>query len=74
MSLLFGLLLLAAETASPATAATTAAPVAAPAANADKAEKSEKKICKREASTESRLGAKRVCLTAEQWKARQSES
>jgi hypothetical protein len=30
----------------------------------------EKKICKREAATESRLGAKKVCLTAAQWKAR----
>jgi hypothetical protein len=28
----------------------------------------EKKICKRIESTESRLGAKKVCLTAEQWK------
>jgi hypothetical protein len=37
-------------------------------ADADKADKAERKICKREESTESRLGGKRICLTAEQWK------
>ena len=39
-------------------------------ATATEASKEEKKICKREAATESRLGAKKVCLTAAQWKAR----
>lgn len=33
--------------------------------------KAERRICKREESTESRLGGKRVCLTAEQWRERQ---
>ena len=37
-------------------------------ADADKIQKNEKKICKREESTESRLGGKRICLTAEQRK------
>jgi hypothetical protein len=40
----------------------------ATAAGAEKAGKEEKKICKREESTESRLGGKRICLTAEQWR------
>ena len=39
-------------------------------ATAVEAPKEEKKICKREMATESRLGSKRVCLTAAQWKAR----
>jgi hypothetical protein len=47
------------------TAPTTAAPAQA------EAPKAERKICKREDATESRLGAKRVCLTAEQWRERQ---
>ena len=35
----------------------------------------ERKICKRFAASESRLGAKKICLTAEQWKRReQSEN
>ena len=61
---LFGVMLLAsdASTASPATGAATSAVVEAP--------KEEKKICKREDATESRLGSKRICLTASQWKAR----
>ncbi|MGH6706057.1 MAG: hypothetical protein ACREB1_04535 [Sphingomicrobium sp.] len=37
--------------------------------------KEERKICKREDSTESRLGGKRICMTAEEWKVRKrSES
>ena len=58
----FGLLLLAATDADTATAQ---APQAA------EAPKTVRKICKREEATESRLGAKRVCLTAEQWRERQ---
>ena len=34
--------------------------------------KEERKICKREDSTESRLGGKRICMTADEWKARKS--
>ena len=34
------------------------------------ASKEERKICKREMDTTSRMGSKRVCLTAAQWKAR----
>ena len=52
-------------------AADTAPTTAAPSQSAAEAPKSERKICKREDATESRLGAKRVCLTAEQWKERQ---
>lgn len=71
MSLLLGVLLLvsggvptdSASTASPAQAQAPAAT-----ADADKAGKDEKKICKREENTESRLGGKRICMTAEQWK------
>ncbi len=53
------------------TTAATAAPAesAVPAAKAAPAE--EPKVCKREASTESRLGNKRICLTKEQWKLRE---
>lgn len=78
------LLSLAFASVSPAFAAdTTASNPQAPqqaqaqapaAATADNAEKAEKKICKREMNTESRMGSKRICLTAEQWKARESES
>jgi len=49
----------------------TDATAAAPAPQAAEAPKAERKICKREESSESRLGAKRVCLTAEQWRERQ---
>jgi len=51
--------------ASDTAATTTTAPQGA------EAPKAERKICKREESTESRLGGKRVCLTAEQWRERQ---
>lgn len=76
MSLLLGVLLLvsAAQAQEPTTTSSPAtAPVAAQPAtgDAEKTKKDEKKICRREASTESRLGAKRICLTAEQWRARQ---
>ena len=60
---LFGLLLLASDPA----AAASAQPAVQPTAEAPK---EERKICKREASTESRLGAKRICLTEAEWRAR----
>ena len=63
---LFSMMLLASE----ATATTSATTAQAPAAV--EAPKEEKKICKREEATESRLGSKRVCLTAAQWRARQT--
>lgn len=61
MIILLSALLLASETPTVTTAAQEA-PAAAP--------KEEKKICKREMATESRLGSKRICLTAAEWKAR----
>ena len=71
MSFLLGVLFLVSGTQSQeatSAPANTQAPAQAATAGAEKAEKSEKKICKREESTESRLGGKRICLTAEQWK------
>ena len=62
MITLLSVLLLASETP-----AAVAPPTDATAAEAPK---EEKKICKREGSTESRLGSKKVCLTAAQWRAR----
>ena len=62
MITLLSVLLLASET--PAVASSTDAPAAAV------APKEEKKICKREAATESRLGSKKICLTADEWRAR----
>lgn len=59
ISFLFSAFLLADVAAAP----TTAAPIA-------EAPKAERKICKREAATESRLGAKKICMTAAEWKAR----
>ena len=50
--------------------ATDTAVTTAPAPQATET-KAERKICKREEATESRLGGKRVCLTAEQWRERQ---
>ena len=64
---LFSLLLLVDATE---TSASEPAPVSsAPAAKTAPAE--ERKICKREASTESRLGNKRICLTKEEWELRE---
>jgi hypothetical protein len=62
MIALLSVLLLASETPA-AVAPSTDVPAA-------EAPKEEKKICKREGSTESRLGSKRICLTAAEWKAR----
>lgn len=63
MITLLSVLLLASETPA-AVAPAPEAPVAA------EASKAERKICKREGSTESRLGSKRICLTAAEWRAR----
>ena len=54
-----------------ATDTATAAPSLPTEVQTDENPKAERKICKREDSTESRLGGKRVCLTAEQWRERQ---
>jgi len=35
--------------------------------------KEPKKICRRYAASESRLGAKKICLTADEWKRRDKE-
>jgi hypothetical protein len=65
MIALLSLLLLASDTS-----ATAPAESAAP-ATAEKP-KAERKICRREEATESRVAAKRVCLTAAEWQARSS--
>jgi len=44
------------------------APAAQPASASEAAPAEEKKICRRIDSSQSRLGAKRVCKTAEDWK------
>ncbi|HET6940807.1 MAG TPA: hypothetical protein VFH89_01460 [Sphingomicrobium sp.] len=71
MTFFLGVLLLVSGNV-PTDSATAQVPAQQAAADADadanKADKVEKKICKREESTESRLGGKRICLTAEQWK------
>ena len=64
---LFSVLLFAADTSA---TNTTTQPEQVPAATAAEAPKEEKKICKREMATESRMASKRVCLTAAEWKAR----
>jgi hypothetical protein len=61
ISALFSVLLLASDTA--------AAPApAAPAAT--ETPKAERKICKREMDTTSRMGSKKICMTAAEWKSR----
>ena len=67
MTFFLGVLLLVSGNV-PTDSAAAQAPAQQATADADKADKGEKKICKREESTESRLGGKRICLTAEQWK------
>lgn len=59
--------------ATDATATATAATTPAVASQSAEAPKSERKICKRDRSTESRLGSKRTCLTAAEWKAREGD-
>ena len=63
MITLLSLLLLASDT--PA-----ATPPVSPAPTTAEAPKAERKICRREEATESRLGGKRICLTAAEWQAR----
>lgn len=63
MIALLSLLLLASDTSASAPAEPAAS------ATAEKP-KAERKICRREEATESRLAAKRVCLTAAEWQAR----
>jgi hypothetical protein len=58
------------ETPAPQTGAQTSQQPA-PAKAEDPADK---KICRRIDATESRLGSKKVCLTAEQWKRRDQEN
>jgi len=62
MITLLSVLLLASETPAAVAPSTDA--------TASEAPKEERKICRRETATESRLGSKKVCLTAAQWKAR----
>lgn len=59
---LFSVLLVASETA-----ATTAATPQAPVTN--EAAEPPKKVCKRQPVTGQLQGTKRICMTAEQWKA-----
>jgi Ni/Co efflux regulator RcnB len=59
------------ETTAPATGA-QASQQSVQTAKAD--DSADKKICKRIDATESRLNAKKVCLTAEQWKRRDEEN
>jgi hypothetical protein len=65
---LFSLLLLVDSTEASASAPAPAEPAAS---TAKAAPTEEPKICKREATTESRLGSKRICLTKEQWNQRE---
>lgn len=60
MSILFFTLAVMGST--PAETATASKPEAMPVA------KEERKICKKIAASESRLAAKRVCMTAAEWK------
>ena len=62
---LFSVLLLASE---------AAVAVPAPAAPAAEAPKEERKICKREMDSTSRMGGKKICLTAAEWKSRETAS
>jgi len=72
MSFLLGVLLLVSGDVPTDSANSTPPAAQAPSqqatADTEKADGGEKKICKREENTESRLGGKRICLTAEQWK------
>jgi hypothetical protein len=69
MLLLFAAITLApASEAPPANTAPSPAPVSA--AQAPAPAPAERKICKRDDSSSTRLGSKRICLTAEQWRAR----
>ena len=68
ITIALSMLLLASDT-------TAAAPTqSVEASQAAEAPKIEKKICKREQATESRMGSKRICLTAAEWKERQNQA
>lgn len=72
MLLVFAALTLAPTSdAPPANTAPSPAPVSA--AQAPAPAEAERKICKRDDSSSTRLGSKRICLTAAQWRARDSE-
>lgn len=58
--------------ASESTATPPATAAGAQTVQSAEAAKAERKICKREAVTESRMGAKKICLTAAQWRVRES--
>ena len=68
LTVALSMLLLATDT----TAAAPSQPVEAQ--QTAEAPKVEKKICKRDQATESRMGSKRICLTAAEWKERQSQT
>lgn len=68
MKAFIALMLLA--TPVPAAAAGKAEGDSAEATTGSEAPKKEKKICKREATTGTLYGSKRICMTAEQWRAR----
>jgi len=75
MTVLFALSTPALATEPVAKTSSVDAPVAQPAAQTPKGEEvSERKICRRIDASESRLGAKTVCLTEDQWKKRDQES
>lgn len=69
MITLFSVLLFASDTSS---TAVQPEPVAAAIEAPKEQAKEERKICKREDDTTSRMGSKRVCLTAAQWRARET--
>ena len=70
MITLLSVLLFASDTAATAVQPEATAPAAVEAGK-DQA-KEERKICKREDDTTSRMGSKRICLTASQWRARET--
>jgi len=77
MSFLLGVLLLVSGVISTdsanSTAQTATAPTEQSTTDANKAGKDEKKICRREETPESRIGGKKICLTADQWRRVQRE-
>ena len=55
-------------------AGTLTAPAASAGPAVSAAPAAEKKICRRTRKTESRMGSKRVCKTAEQWRAEEVDA
>jgi hypothetical protein len=75
MAVLFAVSTPAFAATDPKTATTVDGNAAQPATQSAKtSDAAEKKICKRIEASESRLGAKKVCLTEEQWKQRAAEN